>query len=218
MRQLAHRGDVQGLGSRPRRQLFGLDYEPLLRAINHVLFVSKMADATAAEVATSVSRYDAGPAGPGRLPDHLDLLVAAAFRSARGNEHGRDGEPSRPDQPEEVRRLAPGRQGAATGRQGETLAQRPDRRFFHWEIEFPEVFFGFIDADERQIKHKERFRNGSAGFDSVVGNPPYVRQEAIKPLKTFLKKTYQTFDSTQRLMFISRKWRFAISAFMAAWE
>jgi hypothetical protein len=39
-------------------ELFKLDYEPLLRAINHVLFVSTMADATAAEVATSVSRYD----------------------------------------------------------------------------------------------------------------------------------------------------------------
>ena len=38
--------------------LFALNYEPLLRAINTVLFVSKMADATAAEVATSVSRYD----------------------------------------------------------------------------------------------------------------------------------------------------------------
>jgi len=30
--------------------LFGLNFEPLLRAINHVMFVSKMADATAAEV------------------------------------------------------------------------------------------------------------------------------------------------------------------------
>src|SRR5439155_3123135 len=38
--------------------LFALNFEPLLQAINHVLAVSKMADATAAEVATSVSRYD----------------------------------------------------------------------------------------------------------------------------------------------------------------
>src|SRR6516225_4488686 len=34
-------------------ELFKLDYEPLLRAINYVLFVSKIADATAAEVAES---------------------------------------------------------------------------------------------------------------------------------------------------------------------
>ncbi|MGZ6368255.1 MAG: Eco57I restriction-modification methylase domain-containing protein, partial [Ktedonobacteraceae bacterium] len=35
------------------------------------------------------------------------------------------------------------------------------RHFFHWELEFPEVFFG-------KAKRKE---NG--GFDAVVGNPPY---------------------------------------------
>src|SRR5262249_51485492 len=35
-------------------------------------------------------------------------------------------------------------------------------RFFHWELEFPEVFFA---ADG------ERRPNG--GFDSVVGNPPW---------------------------------------------
>ena len=35
-------------------------------------------------------------------------------------------------------------------------------RFFHWELEFPEVFF---DADGR--------RRADAGFDAVVGNPPW---------------------------------------------
>ena len=49
--------------------------------------------------------------------------------------------------------------------QVEALARRPDLRFFHWEIEFPEVFFGFVDADERQLKHKDqiagRARRGS---------------------------------------------------------
>jgi hypothetical protein len=83
--------------------------------------------------------------------------------------------------------------------QVEAMAQRPDRRFFHWELEFPEVFFGFIDANQRQIKHKDQIKEGSAGFDVIVGNPPYVRQEIIKPLKPYLKKTYQTFDSTNDL-------------------
>src|SRR5262249_15831048 len=35
-------------------------------------------------------------------------------------------------------------------------------RFFHWELEFPEVFF---DAEGR--------RRPDAGFDIVVGNPPW---------------------------------------------
>jgi len=37
-----------------------------------------------------------------------------------------------------------------------------EHRFFHWELEFPEVFF---DADGR--------RRPDAGFDAVVGNPPW---------------------------------------------
>lgn len=38
------------------------------------------------------------------------------------------------------------------------------RRFFHWELEFPEVFFNH-DGTPRE----------SPGFDAVIGNPPYVR-------------------------------------------
>ena len=41
-----------------------------------------------------------------------------------------------------------------------TIAQ--ERRFFHWELEFPEVFFDRIGQ-----------RLPLAGFDVVVGNPPY---------------------------------------------
>lgn len=37
-----------------------------------------------------------------------------------------------------------------------------ERRFFHWELEFPEVFF---DADGG--------RRPRAGFDAVIGNPPW---------------------------------------------
>ena len=38
-----------------------------------------------------------------------------------------------------------------------------DKRFFHWELEFPEVFF---DRFGRPLKEQ-------AGFDAVVANPPY---------------------------------------------
>jgi type I restriction-modification system DNA methylase subunit len=39
-----------------------------------------------------------------------------------------------------------------------------DRSFFHWELEFPEVFF----APSGQSK------GASGGFDAVIGNPPYL--------------------------------------------
>jgi len=55
-----------------------------------------------------------------------------------------------------------------------------ERRFFHWELEFPEVFF---DRQGRPL-------GDAAGFDAVVGNPPYVRQEALGDLKPYLKEAY----------------------------
>src|SRR5207302_1159675 len=43
------------------------------------------------------------------------------------------------------------------------------RRFFHWELEFPEVFF---DRDGHRLT--------AAGFDAVIGNPPWdmIRADA----------------------------------------
>lgn len=46
------------------------------------------------------------------------------------------------------------------------LASTKEKRFFHWELEFPEVFY-----DERGN------RKADAGFDAVIGNPPYVDSE-----------------------------------------
>ncbi|MGE3509617.1 MAG: hypothetical protein AB7N65_12120, partial [Vicinamibacterales bacterium] len=50
-----------------------------------------------------------------------------------------------------------------TSRQiSEATATARRRHFFHWELEFPEVFF---DADGR--------RDPGGGFDAVIGNPPW---------------------------------------------
>ena len=46
-------------------------------------------------------------------------------------------------------------------------ATAASRRFFHWELEFPEVFFG---ADGRRLP--------GAGFDAVIGNPPWDMMRA----------------------------------------
>src|SRR5207302_5608235 len=49
-----------------------------------------------------------------------------------------------------------------------------DPRAFDWKAHFPQVF--------------ER-----GGFDAVVGNPPYVRQERLGPIKPHLEKTYRAY-------------------------
>ena len=66
---------------------------------------------------------------------------------------------------------------AAVDAVGALAAQR---RFFHWELEFPEVFFD---------RHGQPLGEG-AGFDAVLGNPPYVRQEALKPLKPYFAQAF----------------------------
>ncbi len=55
------------------------------------------------------------------------------------------------------------------------------REVFDFEIYFSEVF------------HKK------SGFDVVIGNPPYVRQEEIKELKPLLKPQYECFTGTADL-------------------
>jgi hypothetical protein len=64
-----------------------------------------------------------------------------------------------------------------------------DKRFFHWDLEFPEVF---IDLDSASWKD-------NPGFDAVIGNPPYVRQEGLKEIKPFLKENYQSFHGVADL-------------------
>jgi adenine-specific DNA-methyltransferase len=51
---------------------------------------------------------------------------------------------------------------------------------FEWRFEFPEI-----------LNNNGEF----SGFDVVIGNPPYIRQEEISKMKMHLKSTYQVFDS-----------------------
>ncbi|MCH7687094.1 MAG: Eco57I restriction-modification methylase domain-containing protein, partial [Planctomycetes bacterium] len=154
-------------------RLFTINYEPLLRAINHVLQVSKLSDATAAEVATSATQYDSARQALTGYQVILDLLVAKhfGFPTAPGIVgNGQNIDLTTRDtfleslEDDDERQLV---------MDVEELAKQRDRRFFHWEIEFPEIFFGFIDENQRQIRHKNRVESGSAGFDCLVGNPPY---------------------------------------------
>ena len=62
--------------------------------------------------------------------------------------------------------------------EADALARR--HRFFHWELEFPEVFF---DRHGQPLGDR-------AGFDAVIGNPPYVRQELLKSSKLFFEATF----------------------------
>lgn len=196
-------------------QLFSIDYEPLLRAIRHVIQVNKMADATAAEVKQSASEYGQAREELSGYQIVLDLLVAKHFGFSQAPKllsHGDDLDlTSRSHFIESLQNL----EELVLVEKVTHLARQADRRFFHWEIEFPEVFFDFADADRRQIKHKDQIAAGTAGFDAVVGNPPYdvlAEKELgmdISELQNFIaaSKTYRpAMRGKQNLykLFISR--------------
>ncbi len=68
----------------------------------------------------------------------------------------------------------------------DTQAIAQQKRFFHWELEFPEVFF-----DPHGFKPKEE-----RGFDAVIGNPPYdVVSEKEQQREVEADKSY--FASSQ---------------------
>ncbi|MEI6180725.1 MAG: N-6 DNA methylase, partial [Chloroflexales bacterium] len=72
--------------------------------------------------------------------------------------------------------------------QADALAAQ--RAFFHWELEFPEVFFDHHGASLGE----------AAGFDAVVGNPPYVRQEQLGFFKPYFQMAYaETYSGTADL-------------------
>lgn len=53
-------------------------------------------------------------------------------------------------------------------------------RAFNWRTAFPEVF-------------------AAGGFDVVIANPPYVRQEWISPFKPYLQEHYRAYDAAADL-------------------
>ncbi len=67
-----------------------------------------------------------------------------------------------------------------TGLLAQTDALATARHFFHWELEFPEVFFDRLGQP----------LGDAAGFDAVVGNPPYIRQEDLAPFKPCFADQY----------------------------
>jgi len=62
-----------------------------------------------------------------------------------------------------------------------------NRSFLHWELEFPEIFF-----EGGEVK-------ANPGWDAVVGNPPYVRQELLGELKGYFEQKFLVYHGVADL-------------------
>jgi type I restriction-modification system DNA methylase subunit len=64
-----------------------------------------------------------------------------------------------------------------------------------------------IDATYTRARKPAEAKPIEVGFDAIVGNPPYVRMEAFKPIKNYLRSTYQVHEERADLYsyFIERE-------------
>ncbi|RPF66996.1 class I SAM-dependent DNA methyltransferase [Helicobacter pylori] len=101
------------------------------------------------------------------LLDGLDYFIPSLF-----------GTPKLSPKEEEEAFASYGRIRALRKKLDDALSGREYQNAFEWRFEFPEVL-----DDEGDF----------LGFDCIIGNPPYIRQEHIKDLKPLLEKQYQDF-------------------------
>ncbi|GAA7864867.1 class I SAM-dependent DNA methyltransferase [Helicobacter pylori] len=101
------------------------------------------------------------------LLDGLNYVIPSLF-----------GTPKLSPKEEEEAFASYGRIRALRKKLDDALSGREYHNAFEWRFEFPEVL-----DDEGDF----------LGFDCIIGNPPYIRQEHIKDLKPLLQKQYQDF-------------------------
>ncbi|MDU9716739.1 class I SAM-dependent DNA methyltransferase [Helicobacter pylori] len=101
------------------------------------------------------------------LLDGLDYFIPSLF-----------GTPKLSPKEEEEAFASYGRIRALRKKLDDALSGREYQNAFEWRFEFPEVL-----DDEGDF----------LGFDCIIGNPPYIRQEQIKDIKPLLQKQYPDF-------------------------
>jgi hypothetical protein len=163
--------------------LFAGPFAGLLDLTGLMIEVAEQADATLADVRHSAETFERFQEALVPYKRVLDLWVSQHFAAQGGTRandkarelltvHGGDVLPALRGE------IALSEDYAAAIERARALWR--EKRFFHWDLEFPEVF---VDLRRRDWA-------GNPGFDAVIGNPPYVRQEELTPLKGYLKVQY----------------------------
>jgi type I restriction-modification system DNA methylase subunit len=152
------------------------DWQGLTQAVQAMVDVGGMPDITADQVTDSKKQFQSALAGVEVFKRVLDLHTARWFVER--------GKPRTVDILDEMLKsgeLFEWAHGhiasplvhtgmAKAGREavGQAIVTSEQNRFFHWELEFPEVFYGRKPGTQNAVVRLE-----TAGFDAVIGNPPY---------------------------------------------
>jgi len=152
----------------------------LLRAAEIMRGISAITDVTLEQVRESGQLFESFDQAARPFKQLLDIHVAQHFGVERAAEfltlYGAEAMDARP---EDLGR--PYRQVVEQAR-----ALYEEKRFFHWDLEFPEVF---IDLERATWKE-------DGGFDAVVGNPPYATTGTLRATDMSVWRYYKSSYSS----------------------
>lgn len=171
-------GNVQEVQEALSTNLWTNQFTYLLGATELMRRVGSFSDITAQEVAESRKAYQGAYDALAPFKRLLDVWISEYFGNKAAKHTTRL----------YAGAIVAGDYSKASTKEKEAITKALElartKRFFHWELEFPEVFY---DADRRK-------ENG--GFEAVVGNPPYGRYEMIdESTKAFIRETGLCFGS-----------------------
>lgn len=156
------------------------DWQGLLQAIQGMIEVGGLPDVTSAQVARSRSTYKSALSNLENFKKILDVHTARWFVELQnGKGKGKKAKPK--EDPFDYILKSGDLFDWSQGKKAPLLDVEPyrsllsdcarvskEKRFFHWELEFPEVFYGPRAGTTQAIERLQ-----GAGFDAVIGNPPY---------------------------------------------
>jgi hypothetical protein len=148
---------IEDLKKTAQGWLYGIPMEPLERATRNMELIADLTDATPAEAARSADKYKEVLSGVRGYRALLHCLVAEHFGVEHASELAKHGQLDLEHWDDARYQLSAKEQQALA--EAESIAE--GRKFFHWDVDFPDVFFTTRRPVERRA------------FDAVVGNPPY---------------------------------------------
>jgi hypothetical protein len=172
---------VAEVRDRMQTTLFGNQFAGLLSATELMHRVGELTDSTFEEVQESQQKYQQAADALRPFQLILDLWTSEYFGNKGAQDfltHGGDVETflkGNNHLPEKIKNLR---------KETETISER--KRFFHWELGFPEIFYE--GARSRQ----------NPGFDVVVGNPPWgaaLEDDEKKYISAKYTVTAKNFDT-----------------------
>ncbi|MBI4526913.1 MAG: N-6 DNA methylase [Deltaproteobacteria bacterium] len=156
------------------------DWQGLLQSIQGMIEVGGLPDVTSAQVARSRSTYKFALSNLENFKKILDVHTARWFVEAQnGKGKGKKAKPK--EDPFDYILKSGDLFEWSHGKKAPLLDVEPyrsllytsataakEKRFFHWELEFPEVFYGPRLGTTQAIE-----RLDAGGFDAAIGNPPW---------------------------------------------